>query len=187
VNTDTQLTEAQVDTFVANNNYSTGTHTVVNGQAITPSSVTLSGTSTALTNGTLDLGPNTDDALTAAMVTTLTGGGAADSLHSHAAQAASSGPTTMSAESTSMMTFAPAVRHCRNLTEGGFTDWWLPTHDEIWTVYGLAAVPNDTSTNYVWTLTLAGSISYRLVVAQFDSGIHSISNGNNPNYVRCVR
>jgi hypothetical protein len=150
---DTQLTETQVDGYVANNNYSTGSYTVVNGQPITPSSVGLSGTSTSLTSGSLDLGPSTDDELTAAMVTTLTGGGTADALHSHAAQAATGAATIMSAESTTTMNFGDAVRYCRDLTEGGFSDWSLPSMDELWTVYETAVVSNDLSSTDVWTST----------------------------------
>jgi hypothetical protein len=150
---DTQLTEAQVDGYVANNNYSTGSHTVVNGQPITPSSVGISGTSTSLAGGSLDLGPSTDDELTAAMVTTLTGGGTADALHSHAAQAATGAATIMSAESTTTMNFGDAMRYCRDLTEGGFSDWSLPSMDELWTVYETAVVSNDLSSTDVWTST----------------------------------
>jgi hypothetical protein len=54
-----------------------------NGLALTPASVTLQGSSTALTTGELDLGPGSDDSLTAAMLQTLTGGGDAELLHSH--------------------------------------------------------------------------------------------------------
>ncbi len=53
------------------------------GLALTPSSVTIQGSSTALTTGELDLGPNSDDSLTAGMVQTLTGGGDAETLHTH--------------------------------------------------------------------------------------------------------
>jgi len=52
------------------------------GLNLTPASVTVG--RTALTDGTLDLGDGADDALTAAMVETLTAGGNADALHTHA-------------------------------------------------------------------------------------------------------
>ncbi|MEC7947386.1 MAG: hypothetical protein VX265_07430 [Myxococcota bacterium] len=55
------------------------------GIDITPASVTIQGTSTSLTDGSIDLGSSADDALSASMVQTLTGGGSADALHSHAA------------------------------------------------------------------------------------------------------
>jgi hypothetical protein len=44
-----------------------------------------------LRNGAIDLGPEADDELTAAMVKTLTGGGHADALHTHAGQAGGNG------------------------------------------------------------------------------------------------
>ena len=53
------------------------------GVEITPSSVTVGDTS--IGSGEVDLGPDVDDELTAAIVTTLTGGGEADALHGHAA------------------------------------------------------------------------------------------------------
>ncbi len=102
VDTDTHLAEAEVETFITNGSIdlnaattlggatiSTGAHTTdhsstSDGLDITPASVTIQGTSTALTSGELDLGPNSDDLLTAAMVQTLTGGGDADALHTHA-------------------------------------------------------------------------------------------------------
>ncbi len=184
---DAQLTEAQVDGYVANNNYSTGSHTVVNGQPITPSSVGISGTSTSLAGGSLDLGPAVDDELTAAMVTTLTGGGSADALHSHAAQAAPGTPTTMSAESTTGMTHSAALRHCRNLTDGGFTDWKMGTLQELWSIYETAAVPNDLSINFVWTKDAVGSISTHLRFLRLSDGFVSSGQGNSNAYVRCVR
>ena len=55
------------------------------GLHITPASVALSGSGTQLVDGQIDLGSEGDDALTASMVQTLTGGGDADTLHSHAA------------------------------------------------------------------------------------------------------
>jgi len=56
------------------------------GLHITPASVAIKDTSTKLTDGTLDLGPEAKDQLTSAHVQTLTGGeeSNADALHSHA-------------------------------------------------------------------------------------------------------
>lgn len=59
------------------------------GIEITPSAVAI-GTS-RLDDGTLDLGPGVDDALTAEMIRTLTGGGEADTLHTHAGHGGSAG------------------------------------------------------------------------------------------------
>lgn len=56
------------------------------GLHIVPASVTIQGTSTKLTNGQIDLGPEVDDSLSAGQVQTLTSGveSNADALHSHA-------------------------------------------------------------------------------------------------------
>ena len=46
---------------------------------------------TRLEDGSLDLGPDADDVLSAAMLKTLVNGGTADALHTHAAQPAAGG------------------------------------------------------------------------------------------------
>ena len=61
------------------------------GLHITPASVALSGSDTQLVDGEIDLGSEGDDALTASMVQTLTGGGDADTLHTHAASSGGGG------------------------------------------------------------------------------------------------
>lgn len=58
---------------------------------IQPRSVALAGTPTRLENGSLRLGAEANQVLTAASLATLTGGGNADALHTHAGQVASSG------------------------------------------------------------------------------------------------
>ena len=55
---------------------------------IQPRSVTLAGTPTRLENGSLRLGPEVNQVLTAPSLATLTGGGSADALHTHAGEAA---------------------------------------------------------------------------------------------------
>lgn len=110
----------------------------ISGLAIEPSSVTIQGTSTALTAGSLDLGSDADDVLTAAMVKTLTGGGNADALHTHAGQGGGAGsglsfpaPTMFSGRGTTPMDYVSALAYCRDLEEGSHTDWRLPTEAEF--------------------------------------------------------
>ncbi|MEC8423720.1 MAG: hypothetical protein VX000_08075, partial [Myxococcota bacterium] len=103
------------------------------GIDITPASVTIQGTSTQLTDGSIDLGSSADDALSASMVQTLTGGGSADALHSHAAVSGGGG--------------------------GCYVAWGTSTCGTGYTLmyagYSYTAVENSYST--------AGSGSYRLV------------------------
>ena len=104
------------------------------GIDITPASVTIQGTSTQLTDGSIDLGSSADDALSASMVQTLTGGGSADALHSHAAVSSGGGGAC-------------------------YVAWGTTTCGTGYTLmyagYGYTAVENSYST--------AGSGSYKLV------------------------
>jgi hypothetical protein len=68
------------------------------GIAITPASVELG--DTRIEPGSLDLGAGADDALTVAIVETLTGGGEADALHTHAGGHGSAGVACYSANGT---------------------------------------------------------------------------------------
>lgn len=100
--TDTQLSEYQVEQYVTDDALDLAAGTTVDGDAIAtepvvadvegldiePASVTIYGTSTVLEDGELDLGSGAADEITAAMVETLTGGGNADSLHEHTGQQA---------------------------------------------------------------------------------------------------
>ena len=54
------------------------------GLDIVPKSIAIAGGDTQINAGSIDLGPGANDELTASMVTTLTGGGEADALHTHA-------------------------------------------------------------------------------------------------------
>jgi len=62
----------------------------------------------------------------------------------------SSKPSMISNESAADYTLSEAVQYCENLTEGGYTDWSLPTFDEIGYFFGSVA-----NTNFIWTKTMA--------------------------------
>jgi hypothetical protein len=61
-------------------------------------------------------------------------------------------PSFLSDESPGTMNFGAAMRYCRNLSEGGFTDWRTPTYEELVYVYSLGenTIPNELSSNYFW-------------------------------------
>jgi len=66
-----------------------------------------------------------------------------------------SGPssfTMITDESATLMNFGSAIRHCRNLSEGGHSDWKLPTFKELIDVISRGGnnVSNDSSNNYFW-------------------------------------
>jgi hypothetical protein len=73
-----------------------------------------------------------------AQIATVSGGGG------------SSMPSMMSNEATAL-SFSGAVQYCKNLVESSFSDWRLPTIDELVYFVGDPGV----STNYLWTKSLA--------------------------------
>jgi hypothetical protein len=74
-------------------------------------------------------------------------------------------PTGWSAESQSTMRFVGAIIYCRNLTEGGHTDWRVPTTEEFLYLLGetIVPLPSLTLNNQYWlrspNLDLPGSTS----------------------------
>ena len=60
----------------------------------------------------------------------------------------------VSDESTSTMTWGACAKTCRDMTTGGFTDWRMPTFDEvIYYVSGASNISFTASTNNIWTST----------------------------------
>jgi hypothetical protein len=98
-------------------------------------------------------------------------------------------------ESASAMNFGNAIRYCHDLSSGGFTDWRMPSHDELMSTLsnGAISVPNPSSANPVFfrDLVFSGSTA-SLIVKQF-----RLSDGTYPTIdyyynsqsarVRCVR
>ncbi|MCC6599796.1 MAG: DUF1566 domain-containing protein, partial [Crocinitomicaceae bacterium] len=100
-------------------------------------------------------------------------------------------PTMISDESSTTMDYGSAMRYCRNLTEATFSDWHLPTFEEISYIYskGGTSVSNENSSNYVWTVAQGVSNGYsnRIQSIRFSDGVNSYNSGSALIYVRCVR
>ena len=66
-------------------------------------------------------------------------------------------PTMLSNESATTANLATAARNCGNLVEGGFSDWYLPTLDDILLILSTnpGSISNNTSVNPIWTRTKA--------------------------------
>lgn len=114
----------------------------------------------------------------------------------------SASPTMFSAASTTDMYFTSALIYCRNLTEGGYTDWRVPTlQDWIELVQNDAVVlPTYISNRYYWISPGDGAYPvysyYWLTLYISTSNLstnnsHYITNSNNsPSssaYTFCVR
>ena len=82
------------------------------------------------------------------------------------------------------MNFGGAARYCRNLTEGGFTDWSLPTMQEVWDIYMAGPISDDMSANYFWTTDKHNNDWHRVNV---NDGNLDASGGSSVSYTRCVR
>jgi hypothetical protein len=100
--------------------------------------------------------------------------------------------TMITDESATAMNFGSAIRYCRNLTEGGNSDWKLPTFQELIEVIskGGNTVPNDSSSSYLWLAEQAGAGSDSSSIKRI-----RLSDGYSPGTdvlnatarVRCVR
>ena len=147
------------------------------GLHITPASVALSGSDTQLVDGEIDLGSAADDALTSTMVQTLTGGGDADTLHTHAASSSGgsgrsgylgvtstprAGDATLEVMENDCAAAYGAARMCRmSQIKNSYP---APRPDtQSWVVL-------DTTNN-----PSAGNDGYNMRVAEFGSGYDGIS------------
>jgi hypothetical protein len=65
-------------------------------------------------------------------------------------------PIAISTESPNTMYFLDALTYCDSLSEGGYSDWILPTIDELtFTVSGGVALPDSKTTNPIWSRSSA--------------------------------
>ena len=102
--------------------------------------------------------------------------------------------------STNSMTWGECASFCRSKTDGDFTDWRMPTFEEV--IYYTSGASNITftaSSNYIWTSTpydarvATAASSGNWVVFYESSGYwteYSYSDGSNTyphRYCRCVR
>jgi len=108
-----------------------------------------------------------------------------------------SGPSSLTMitdESATTMNFGSAIRYCKNLSEGGYSDWRLPAFFELVELIskGGSSVPNDASLNYFWladraTASGASSAWRYIQKMELGTGEISISFGSELNRTRCVR
>jgi hypothetical protein len=74
---------------------------------------------------------------------------------------------------------------CANLTLGGYSDWFLPSKDELNQMYvQRAAIGGFSFAHHYWSSSESNYYAWRQF---FGSGYQNESNKANEHYVRCVR
>ena len=134
---DTQLTEGQVDVMVENNGFLAPdpAGNVGIGTANPTAKLTVDGTIESISGGVkFPDGTTQTTAATGVQV-----------------------PTMMSGQSPTWQNFGAGTRYCRDLTEGGFTDWRLPTREEVISVVQNSVVPNAFGTTEFCTTEITSS------------------------------
>lgn len=98
-------------------------------------------------------------------------------------------PTMISNESASTMNIMQACDYCRTLTENTYSDWWLPSMDEVMYVISTtnATIPNGSSPNLFWTRTIDYGTGYYFSYMRFSDGYVWRDSGSALHNVRCVR
>ncbi|MCP4442389.1 MAG: DUF1566 domain-containing protein [Aureispira sp.] len=95
-------------------------------------------------------------------------------------------PTMISTLSGSRMNMGECMRHCASLTEGGHSDWRVPTLEEALGLYHLKPIVSNPWDNNFWTLTTLETYdSYR--VLDIATGELWSGSGGGDNYCHCVR
>jgi hypothetical protein len=80
-----------------------------------------------------------------------------------------------------------ATGHCNGLELEGYSDWELPTKDELVDLYSRKNILKSYESSYYWSSTINTGDTSRVWRVDFSNGhLHPDHKGDN-NYVRCVR
>ena len=78
-----------------------------------------------------------------------------------------------------------AARLCGDLVQGGYSDWYLPSQDELNALYINQVAIGGFANNGYWSSTEAGNnVAW---YQDFQFGTQNIDTKNNPYYVRAIR
>ena len=87
-----------------------------------------------------------------------------------------------------------AINYCENLTLGGYSDWYLPNINQLYSIadktkYKPAIDPTfqNVVSNYCWSSTTSASGSSNACYVNFGCGNGSWDDKSSYYYVRCVR
>ncbi len=98
-------------------------------------------------------------------------------------------PTMISDMSSSLFTLIQALDYCRNLTEGGHSDWRLPTMEEVIRLRGMGGVniSNPNAVEWCWAMATGGGSTLPFTRYRFIDFAQSGLSSTGTSQVRCVR
>jgi len=87
-----------------------------------------------------------------------------------------------------------ATTYCENLTLGGYSDWYLPSKEELAGIVkstvnnpSISGVFQHTASNGYWSSTTNANYSFPAWIVYFDDGSQYSNSKSYNGYVRCVR
>jgi len=80
-----------------------------------------------------------------------------------------------------------AEKHCKNLTLGGYSDWYLPSRKQLRRLYEKKKLLKNVKEDWYWSSSVYVSYSNYSWVVDFKDGDGNFSHESNKYFVRCVR
>lgn len=80
-----------------------------------------------------------------------------------------------------------AARICFDLVQGGYSDWFLPTINELQKLYDNKTLIGGFTNNYYWTSKIYDANAGLCAGVSFATGVYDWIPNSNTNYVRAVR
>lgn len=80
-----------------------------------------------------------------------------------------------------------AARLCDNLVSGGYSDWYLPSTDELYAIYTNRTAIGGISTSYYWTSTQQPGDDYYATQQSFSTGAQVPGRKDTSARVRAIR
>jgi hypothetical protein len=98
-------------------------------------------------------------------------------------------PTMISVESPNAMTMSVAMIYCDTLSEGGYTDWHIPSFEDLFFLSsGGVSLPDSRTVNYLWTSSVDFNANSGYYFAfRLSDAYWGISHASQNNRARCVR